>query len=76
VGLGVDVHRGQRGRGQRAVPVVVKPDHGEVGGRGQPGRAHGREHAQRDVVVEGGHRADRISGSNECAEGVGRSRSG
>jgi hypothetical protein len=76
VRLGVDVHRGQRGRDQRAVPVVVEADHGQVAGRGQPERAHGREYAQRDVVVEGRDRRDRVGPSEQGGKGVTRGRSG
>jgi hypothetical protein len=76
VGLGVDVHGGERGAGERAVAVVVEADDGQVGRSVQPERPHGRQDAQRHVVVEGGDGGYPRPGGQEFAEGVGRVRSG
>jgi hypothetical protein len=75
VGLGVDVDRGEPGAGERAIAVVVEADGGQVGRSIQPERPHGRQDAQRHVVVEGGNGGYPRLGGQEFAEGVGRARS-
>jgi syringate O-demethylase len=72
VGFRVDVRRGEGRGGQRAVPVVVEADDRQVAGRGEAEVAHGRQDAQRHVVVEGRHgghrgRAARISARESAA---------
>jgi hypothetical protein len=76
VGFRVDVHRGEGRDGQRAVPVVVEADDGQVAGRGEAEVAHGREDAQRHVVVESRDRGRRRVGGADLGQGVSRARSG
>jgi hypothetical protein len=75
VGFRVDVHRGEGRDGQRAVPVVVEADDRQVAGRGEAGDAHGRQDAQRHVVVEGRDGGHRRVGGADFRQGVGRARS-